>query len=383
MIGTDSIDSAQLQSAATIAKAPVGDHQLSIVILSGYRLENYNIKMLNGTLRVTQKNITIRANNSTKRYGELLNFTGKEFSTDQELIAGDSIYFVIFSSAGIEPSAPVGNYSIFPSMAYGNAVLNYNFSYLPGQLSVAQQTISVSIVPPEQLVYNAQLKTCTATLSIASLKQNEHFFVRYTDKNNPANSSYAAPTNAGNYSAEIELSYATSINYTLLNNAKVDFEIAKAPLNIKANNATKQYGQSLTIASDAFSTSPTPLFGSDKVLSIATTCAGLPDTCSVGNYNIVQHTATGNGLINYALTYANGTLDIQPKTISVRAANASKVYGDVLSNVSKGFIVNTNALLHTDSITSITTQSLGQNANATVGNYPLQIIAAHCKRLNN
>lgn len=383
MIGTDSIDSAQLQSAATIAKAPVGDHQLSIVSLSGYRLENYNIKMLNGTLRVTQKNITIRANNSTKPYGELLNFTGKEFSTDQELIAGDSIYFVIFSSAGIEPSAPVGNYSIFPSMAYGNAVLNYNFSYLPGQLSVAQQTISASIAPPEQLVYNAQPKTCTATLSIASLKQNEHFFVRYTDKNNPANSSYAAPTNAGNYSAEIELSYATSINYTLLNNAKVDFEIAKAPLNIKANNATKQYGQSLTIASDAFSTSPTPLFGSDKVLSIATTCAGLPDTCSVGNYNIVPHTATGNGLNNYAITYANGTLDIQPKTISVRAANASKVYGDVLSNVSKGFIVNTNALLHTDSITSITTQSLGQNANATVGNYPLQIIAAHGKRLNN
>ncbi len=383
MIGTDSIDSAQLQSAATIAKAPVGDHQLSIVSLSGYRLENYNIKMLNGILRVTQKNITIRANNSTKPYGELLNFTGKEFSTDQELIAGDSIYFVIFSSAGIEPSAPVGNYSIFPSMAYGNAVLNYNFSYLPGQLSVAQQTISASIAPPEQLVYNAQPKTCTATLSIASLKQNEHFFVRYTDKNNPANSSYAAPTNAGNYSAEIELSYATSINYTLLNNAKVDFEIAKAPLNIKANNATKQYGQSLTIASDAFSTSPTPLFGSDKVLSIATTCAGLPDTCSVGNYSIVPHTATGNGLNNYAITYANGTLDIQPKTISVRAANASKVYGDVLSNVSKGFIVNTNALLHTDSITSITTQSLGQNANATVGNYPLQIIAAHGKRLNN
>lgn len=383
LIGTDSIASAQLQSLATIAKAPVGDHQLSIVSIDGHRLENYNIKFLNGTFRVTQKNIAIRANDISKHYGQILNFTGKEFSTDQALIAGDSIYFVIFSSAGIDPTAPVGNYSIFPSMAYGNAVLNYNFSYLPGQMSVVQKTLSANIAPPEQLMYNAQPKTCTATLSIATLRQNEHFFVRYTDKNNPANSSYTAPTNVGIYSAEIELSYATSLNYTLLNNAKIEFEITKAPLSIRANNATKQYGQVLNIASDAFTTSLSPLYGSDKVFSIATICAALADTCSVGNYPIVPHSATGTGLNNYAITYANGVLSVKPKTISVKAANASKTYGDVLANHSKGFVVNENALIGTDSITSINTQSNGLGASATVGNYPLSIISAQGKGLGN
>lgn len=382
-IGTDSIRTAQLQSAATATNAMVGDHQVSVVSIQGHGLENYNIKLHNATFKVMPKNITITANPLTKLYGNLLTFAGSAFSTDQALVSGDSIYFVNFSSAGAIANAPVGSYSIFPSMAYGNATQNYTFSYVPAQLTVLPSPISATLVLPDGLVYNAQPKTCTATLSIATLKLNEHFFVRYTDTLNPSNTGYAAPVNAGYYSAEIELSYASSLNYSLTHNAKVEFEISKAPLTVRANDASKTYGQAIALRSDAFSTNISPLFGNDKIFTLTSKCSGLTDTCSVGTYSITPVAVAGDGLLNYDISYSPGLLSIEPKTIGIKALNASKIYGETFRPNSNAYLIETAALVGTDNILNINTLSMGYAQNARVGNYPITIVKVEGQRMDN
>jgi hypothetical protein len=91
-----------------------------------------------------------------------------------------------------------------------------------------------------------------------------------------------------------------------------------APMTITANSASKNYGATLTFRGTEFATST--LYNADKVASIILTSAGATASATVASpgptYSIVPSAATGTGLGNYTIRYANGTLTVNKDNTS-------------------------------------------------------------------
>ena len=86
-------------------------------------------------------------------------------------------------------------------------------------------------------------------------------------------------------------------------------------MTITANNASKTYGQTATFAGTAFTTSG--LVNGDTVGSVTETSTGAAATAAVGTYPIVPSAATFSAGLssNYTITYANGTLTVNPAAL--------------------------------------------------------------------
>jgi uncharacterized repeat protein (TIGR02543 family) len=143
LVKGDKISGVKLNSQGAQKKASVGDYTLSITDVSGYRLENYDIKMQNGLLLVTPKPIVIIAKDMEKEYGDVLSFAGNEFTTNIPLLNNDTISFVFLKSSGIYESAPIGEYDIIPSQVFGAGSLNYSISYQNGKLKIINKHLQV------------------------------------------------------------------------------------------------------------------------------------------------------------------------------------------------------------------------------------------------
>ena len=87
------------------------------------------------TFAITQKPLTVTANNQGKTLGSTFAFAGTEFTTSG-LVASDSVTSVTLTSAGAGTGAGVGTYPIVPSNALGSGLANYAISYLNGTLTV-------------------------------------------------------------------------------------------------------------------------------------------------------------------------------------------------------------------------------------------------------
>ena len=152
-----------------------------------------------------------------------------------------------------------------------------------------------------------------------------------------------------------------------------------APLTIKANNASKVYGATLTFLGTEFTT--TGLLGTDTVTSVTLTSAGTAATAAVGTYPIVPSAAVGTGLANYNITYVNGTLTVTAVPLTITANSVAKTYGATVTFLGTEFVAV--GLLNTDTVTSVTLTSAGAAATAAVGTYPIVPSAAVGTGLTN
>src|SRR5439155_15301228 len=103
--------------------------------------------------------------------------------------------------------------------------------------------------------------------------------------------------------------------------------VNEAPLTVTAKDASKTYGQTLSLAGTGFTTSG--LLNSDTVTTVTLTSAGAAATATVAGspYGIVPSAAVGTGLGNYTIGYANGKLTVNPATLTITAKDASRIYG--------------------------------------------------------
>jgi hypothetical protein len=135
------------------------------------------------------------------------------------------------------------------------------------------------------------------------------------------NGSGTAPTNAGSYAVVASLTnqdyQATDASGTLV--------INQAPLTITADNQTRIYG----VAAAAFTVGYSGFVGSEGPSALGGTLAftGTATTAiNVGSYVI---TPGGLTSANYAIAFADGTLEITTRAVAVTADSKTKVYGDI------------------------------------------------------
>jgi subtilisin-like proprotein convertase family protein len=148
--------------------------------------------------------------------------------------------------------------------------------------------------------------------------------------------------------------------------ANVTINVSPAPLIITANNTNNVYGAALP----AFTASYSGFVNGDTAASLSTPVTlGTSAAASspVGTYPV---TASGAADANYAISYLNGTLTVNPAALSITANSTNKVYGAALP----AFTASYSGFVNGDTAASLSTPvTLGTSAAASspVGAYPI------------
>jgi autotransporter-associated beta strand protein len=108
----------------------------------------------------------------------------------------------------------------------------------------------------------------------------------------------------------ITYSYAGDANLSGVTDTSTTLTVSPASLTITASAQSKTYGTALSLGTTAFTTSG--LLNSDSVAGVTLSSSGAAANAPVSGspYNIVPSAATGSGLANYTITYANGQLTV-------------------------------------------------------------------------
>ena len=150
-------------------------------------------------------------------------------------------------------------------------------------------------------------------------------------------------------------------------------DITPAPLTITANDATKVYGDLLTLATSAFTS--VGLVAGETIGNVTLTSPGTVASASVGGnpYAITPSNATPGTFdpANYSINFVNGTLLITPAPLTITANDATKVFGNTLVLGTTAF--TSAGLVLGENIGGVTLTSPGTVASATVAGNPYAI----------
>ena len=147
--------------------------------------------------------------------------------------------------------------------------------------------------------------------------------------------------------------------------------VSQALLAIAANDAVKTYGQAVSFDPTEFQAFG--LLNGDTVDSVTLFSAGAVATAPVSGspYALTPSAAVGTGLDNYAITYIDGLLFVQPAPLTITANDATKTFGDTLTFAGTEFVAA--GLLNADTVDSVTLTSAGAPAAASVALSPYAI----------
>jgi hypothetical protein len=148
--------------------------------------------------------------------------------------------------------------------------------------------------------------------------------------------------------------------------ANANLTVTKAPLTIKAQNATKVYGAALPALPVTYTGF---VLGENE--SVLTTPAAVTTTATpssnAGSYPI---TVSGATAANYSLTFSGGTLTVSKAPLTITADNKSKTRG----TANPAFTASYSGFVNGDTVTSLDTAvafSTTATTSSPVGSYPI------------
>ena len=237
----------------------------------------------------------------------------------------------------------VGTYNIVPSAATGTGLSNYTITYINGTLTVNAAPLTITA--------NNDSKTYGTLKTFSSTAFTESGLVNGDTITGVTETSTGAPASAtvGTYPIVPSAATGTGLSNYTIGYVNGTLTVNAATLTITANDDSKTYGTPKTFSSTAFTESG--LVNGDTITGVTETSTGAPASATVGAYNIVPSAATGTGLSNYTIGYANGTLTVNPATLTITANNAMKVYGAALPMLSASY----SGLVNGDSAGSLAT----------------------------
>ena len=291
---------------------------------TGLSSANYTVSFVDGALTVAKASLTVTGGNSTRVYGAV---NPGLTSTISGFVNGET-----FSSTGISGAASVttvatatsnvGNYAIVPA-AGTLAAANYSFgSFVNGTLAVTPATLTVTANAATRL-YGAADPAFSGSVSgfvngdtLATATTGTLLFT----------SAATAASNVGSYALTgIDL-LAKHGNYVFVQDAAnaAALTVTPAPLTATAISDTKTY-DGVAYAGGAGLT-----YGGFRNGDTAASLAGTATYSgnSQGATNVGSYVLTPGGLTspNYTISYAPGTLTVNPAVLTATLASSDKVY---------------------------------------------------------
>jgi hypothetical protein len=273
---------------------------------------NYNFDYETGKLTVNKAPLTVSVNSANRYYG-----------------SGNPAFTVIYSgfrnsdsktSLDVQPQAaceatPTSDARQYPITLSGGSSLNYDFTYLPGTLTVNKVSVTVTAGPAGMVygdtppAYTCQYAGFVNGETESVLTQQPVFACSAT-----------AQSNVGNYTITPSGAEAQNYTFSYHNGTLV---IGKRSLRVIPNDADREYGfanPAFTFTYDGFVNGNTA--ANLTVRPTAATAANVYS--SAGGYDI---TCTGGSATNYSFVYETGTLTVTRATLTVKANDVSRYYG--------------------------------------------------------
>ncbi len=338
----------------TVAGSPYAITQGTLTANGNYSVTTFT----DGQLTITQRPITVAADNLSKVYGDpdpALTFT----VGGSGLAGGDTIATVFSGGLARDPGETVAGSPY--AINQGTLAANGNYSitaYTAGALTIDARPITVTADPGQTKVYgDPDPAVFTYALTAGSLVGGDSLSGAL-DR--------VAGENAGSYAIQ-QGTLTAGPNYALTYVGD-NFVITPRPITVTADpGQAKIYGEADPLPF-GYSLTAGSLVGGDSFSGALDRVAGE----NVGNYAIQQGTLTAG--TNYALTYVGDTLAITARPITVTAgAGQTKVYGEAdplpfTYAVAGGPGTTGSAIVAGDSLTGALDRVAGEN----VGNYAIQ-----------
>ncbi len=334
-------------STTATASSNVGNYS---IVPSGAVDSNYTITFVNGSLAVTSAPLTITADNQSKVYGAGMPTLTASYSG---LVNGDTAASLATSptlSSTATAASNVGSYAIAPSGAVDS---NYTISYVNGALAVTPADLTITASNASK-TYGQALPTFSA--GYTGLVNGDTAASLTTPPS--VSTTATAASNVGSYA--LVPAGAVDSNYTITY-ANGALTVNPADLTITAGNASKIYGQPIPTLSASYS----GFVNGDTAASLTT----LPaiSTAAIAGSNVGGYAIVPAGAIdsNYAITYVNGSLTVNPATLTVGGTSvANKVYdGTTAATLSGGTL---SGIIGSDAVT-LTQAGAFASANAGTG----------------
>ena len=297
------------------------------IIPEGLTSANYDITFVEGTLDITQKALTITAEDKNKEYDGTVYSDGFT-ATYSGFVAGENETVLVgtLSFVGTATNATdAGNYEIIP---VGLTSSNYDISFVNGTLDITSKSLTV-IADDQEKEYDG--------LVFGSFTVSYNGLVSGDDENDLGgelsfSGTATSSTNVGSY--EIIPGGLTSTNYDI---AFVEgtLGITRKALSITAENKSKEYDGA--VYSEGFTVVYEGLVnGDDETVLDGTLSFGGTSVTAInaGSYIITPKGFTSS---NYEISFVDGTLDIIPKALTITAEDKTKEYDGVA--YSGGFTV--------------------------------------------
>ena len=254
--------------------------------------------------------LSLTGDSATKTYGESGPALGFAVSG---LVPGDTLATALVggtatvTSSGSQPTAGVGAYAT--TVAAAATAQGYQLSLVPGTLTVDPAPLTV--------VANAQ--TRQYGLVDPSLTFGVSGFVNGENGSVLTGALVRAPgEDVGRYA--IGVGTLSAANY-VIRFAGADFTITRAPLDVEAIGATREYG----LADPALQFSATGFRLGDTAATALTGALARAVGEDVGSYAIGQGTLAAQ---NYDIRFTPANLAITPAPLDVDALPAGKIYGE-------------------------------------------------------
>ncbi|OIQ95849.1 heme/hemopexin-binding protein precursor [mine drainage metagenome] len=310
-------------------------------------------------LRPFMRPLTVTANSASATYNGTAQTGGGGVSYSST--PNVNLLGTVSTSGG---GTSVGSYAITPSGLYSNQQ-GYIISYANGAVTISPASLTVTAANISKSY--GQTATPTAYTAAGLVGGDTIGSVTETSAGTAATASVAGSPYAITPSVATGGSFVPG-NYTIayVNGALTVIPVA---LTVTASSVTKNYGQAPTLS--AFTAAG--LVNGDTIGSVTETSAGQPATASVAGspYAITPSAATGGSFVpgNYTIAYVDGVLTVIPGTLTVTAADITKIYGQTPTLTS----FTAAGLANGDTVTGVTETSPGQPAAASVAGSPYAI----------
>ncbi len=271
---------------------------------TGPGLSNYSIVYINGSMTIGQAPLNIIGANTFTTYNSTVQ---KNTFSSVGLKTGDSISGLTGVAIGTDSSNRP--YLDYLSAATGQGLSNYAITYTNGNLTIGLANLVVTGANTT-ILYSGKTQFNSAA-SYSGQMGNDIFNI----------TGYASGTkyNINGYADNLQVSGVAINNYkiTYLNGSLI---INQAPLTVVGDNRVATYNA--LSQNNTFTT--LGLKAGDTVSSVNGLATGT--NSNISPYLDSLSVATGTGLINYSITYTNGSLKINNAPLTIVGASTVATY---------------------------------------------------------
>lgn len=321
--------------------------------------QNYNIAFVDGTLTVGKALVTVTVANKSKIYGRanpVFTYTYSGFANGDNESSLTTLPETPTTTA--TESSPVGTYAI--TTTGGASDDNYDFKYVAGRLTITRKTLTVTIAGATK-VYGQPNPQGAYTISGFVNGDTEETSI--TSK--PVLVFPAENTRAGTFNITGTPGVASNYQFAFVNGR---FTITRAPLQIAANNESREYGK----PNPNFTATYTGFVNGDTEAALTT--APTISTTATLNSDLGAYPITVSGAVaaNYSITYVPGTLTVTRIKLIVKAENKARDYG----SANPEFTLTYSGFVNGDSEALFTAQPVASttaNASSNAGSYDINV----------